>query len=268
MSNERESWPRAIFSGAIALATVAVAGLTFWSTLKQADRDNQAQATEHFNAGLQDLASGDAAIRLGGVLILTRIAEQDDRYAEDVLSFLEGLLRGRSQADPPGDMFKCRSWSEKGSADLTEAAASITKLSRSPGAKGHRLNLSGTCLMYVDLSGAHLAGADFSGSNLSGAVLVGTDLTDAAFSYAILQGAVLDQADLTRATLDHTNLKCAYAQTVTLTDTILDGVDGTRTQIPAGAAAAAKKVPQGFGATAPGIDPRVHPMGTPGGCVA
>jgi uncharacterized protein YjbI with pentapeptide repeats len=83
-------------------------------------------------------------------------------------------------------------------------------------------DLSGSGLVFADLTGANLAGANLAGANLSQANLSGANLTGANLSGTSFNSANLTGADLRGAIMNGTDLRGAYLTNANFTATNLD----------------------------------------------
>jgi uncharacterized protein YjbI with pentapeptide repeats len=168
--------------------------------LRRLELTEQSQVTERFTRAVEQLGSGQPAVRLGGIHALERIMIDSARDHPTVVEQLAAFVREHAGGWPPEE------W-EDPDPELGPVAAdvlaAVNALARRPRDREERapVNLSGVILTY-----ANFAGADLSGMDLSWANLEGTTLTRANLMGAKLQYAKIDRADLIDCTMVRANL--------------------------------------------------------------
>ncbi len=220
-----------------ALALLAAVGLLAWrqrTDARRADVERHRAESEILSEAFAQLGQGDAALRLGAVLNLERLARDAPGLHRPIVETLCAYLREQrpavaveaGAAQPPAAPLPGALQAavtalgrrdvlreppeyrlELQDVDLwgVEAAGASLDLVRLTGSRLERGDLRGARLAGAELDGARLAGARLQGAHLRGADLSGADLTGAE-----LQGAHLEAANLSGACLQGANLNEAY----------------------------------------------------------
>jgi uncharacterized protein YjbI with pentapeptide repeats len=201
----------ALFLGTLAL----LAG--FYFTLDNLRVTAERELAHRFARAIEQVASENLELRLGGIYALERIAQGSETDYWPVMEILTAYVRERA------------SWKESRSPDQEQPArklaadiqAALTVLGRRDGiylgSENSRLDLRRSDLRRAQLSGAHLEGAILSEAHLEEANLIGAHLED-----AILRGTHLEKAALIGAFLERAFLGGAYLDGAILTDASLE----------------------------------------------
>lgn len=200
---------------------------------RQAHTAQQGLLNERYQKGAEMMDSSALSVRLGGIYVLRRLAEDHpEQYHIQVMELLCAFARNPTQnipesqdaeiPDDPYSNYEPSPTSPKFREDVQAAVTAIGRRSkrgtdREKMTEGFLLDLSGADLRQasmcdMDFSKADLRGAVLRGARLTKAILVGTDLAD-----ADLRGACLAQADLTDAVAPRANLRGAKLHGATLT---------------------------------------------------
>lgn len=243
-----------------AVATLVVGVLTFLTQRRQLRLIRSTQITDRFTNAINQLGSGNKAIRIGGIFALEQLARESPRDRPTIAYTLATFVRGDSQ---PAAADLKPSYVRMLKIRAPDVQAAVMVLCRSPlcdhrknasiadlldlNRTDLRLDLSRTDLRRASLSGANLDGVNLWGSRLEGANLrnarlraaglsdanlglfdpgntkytVGADLREADLTGAFVVSADLRKADLTGAVLTDADLSKAD-----LTGALLDGVKG------------------------------------------
>jgi len=196
---------------------------------REREANKNTHVRELFTRAVDQLASDNGTVRLGGIYALERIATDSPPDQRTVMEVLSAFIRMRS-TDPalrppaPAD-------GEPPAPPVRPAAdmrAAVQVLARLP----HRDGVPRGDLTGADLTGpASLDRLDLTNANLAGAWLVGANLTRARLEGANLTGAGLFRANLTRAMLYGANLTEAAGLVQEQVDTARGD---ERTQLPEG----------------------------------
>jgi len=201
----------ALFLGTVAL----LAG--FYFTLDKLRVTTESQLAERFAQSVDQLASENIELRLGGIYALERIAQGSETDYWPVMEILTTYVRERApwkESRPPNEEPPPR----KLAADIQAALTVLGRRERIyKTGEDLRLDLRGTDLRRAHLSGAHLEGAILSGAHLEEANLSGVHLED-----AILRGTHLEKAALIGAFLERAFLGEAHLEGAILTDASLE----------------------------------------------
>jgi len=200
----------ALFSGTLAL----LAG--FYFTLDKLRITTESQLADRFTQAVDQLASENLELRLGGIYALERIARGAEADYWPVMEILTTYVRERApwkESRPPNEEPPAR----KLAADIQAALTVLGRRERVyKTGEDLRLDLRGTDLRRANLSGAHLEGAILSGAHLEEANLSGAHLED-----AILRGTHLEKTYLSGASLERAFLGGAYLEGAVLTEASL-----------------------------------------------
>ncbi len=184
---------------------------------------HEAQIADRFPLAVNQLASENLEIRLGGVYALEGIAVVSEKDYRSVLEVLTAFVRERSAwkdsrtplADQP---------LPKRAPDIQAILTVLGRRARTyQDGEAERLNLARTDLRRANFKGTHLEGAILSGAHLEGADLTGAHLKWAIFRGAHLEQAVLLHADLQEAFLGEARLEGALLKGANLQEAYLIG---------------------------------------------
>lgn len=195
-----ESNVRGMLLQAVGGVVLVIGAVTAWRQLlvnrRQHGLDHRIAVTEAFSNAVQQLANAEsAAIRLGGVYSLDRIAGDSPGERARIAEILAAFVRDRLTDDPPRDALAAleiltrRDW--PGGVDLAGVRLAGARLA---GAKLSEARLGGADLNAADLSGADLGAADLTGADLRKARLPGAVLHDAKLRDTRFSGATADAA--------------------------------------------------------------------------
>jgi hypothetical protein len=204
------------------------------AALKNAEAAQDKQITERFTKAVEQLASPEIALRLGGIYSLERIAKnsKDDHWT--IMEVLTAFVR-----EPPS--LKAHLEEEK---LLLELPTYIHKAKDDKQPQKLRIDIQAALTVLgrrnweneeenqrIDLHNTDIRGADLSGANLKKANLNGANLKKANLNTAILDSAILSQANLEAAELPGANLKKAWLKEAILKGTELSFADLTEAQL-------------------------------------
>jgi Pentapeptide repeats (8 copies) len=177
---------------ALGAGLLAAAALAF--TARNVARSRHRRMTGRCATAVDQLASADLDVRIGGIHALERAARDTPADHAAVMETLAAFIREHShpQSTPPDPAGQVRERPPR-----PDVQAAMTAI-------GRRLTERDT--RPVDLTRADLTGADLAGADLGGARLTGADLTAARLTGANLADTDLTGADLTRTDLTGTEL--------------------------------------------------------------
>jgi hypothetical protein len=183
--------------------------LTFWLNNRVYRLAQQGQITDRYTNAIEQLGSDKLDVRLGGIYALERIANDSERDHPVVVEVLSAFVR---EASDPVKRFRASQRDDGKSTVLpdderaaalkfvagekppTDVQGALTVLGRLRWLAGvSRGDLTGACLLRVNLRGADLQGADLQGADLQGADLQGANLREAILRKAVLKGAIADR---------------------------------------------------------------------------
>jgi uncharacterized protein YjbI with pentapeptide repeats len=197
------------------LQTMGALGFFFtayvsWKSLQNTE---DKQITERFSKAVELLSETDKLeARIGGILILDRIARDSPKDNWTVLEVLSAYIREHSTTE--------RSKSTSNGDDLEhKEPVVITVDIQTALTVIHQCNVANDGKATLNLREANLHKADLKGVNLRGANLRGANLNE-----ADLRGANLDEADLRGANLNEANLWDASLRGANLHKADLNGV--------------------------------------------
>lgn len=235
-------------------AFAAVGALYFSNSTLSASNDQlvlarQTAQSELFKSAAEQLDSSKESVRLSGVYLLERLAQDSVADQPTARRLLEAFVRTETVTEP------CEIPDREPPVDIQAALDVIAKYGALPGPTP-TVNLFGACLTAtylgeVDLTGASLYRADFTGADLTGAVLVGADfynanLTGASLYRANLTDAILIEANLAGAELTNANLTSADLTRANLTGALLTGANLTGVHLTGIVYDGSTKWPEGF----------------------
>ncbi|MBF6331798.1 pentapeptide repeat-containing protein [Nocardia transvalensis] len=196
----------------IAGATTTMAAIAaLWFTnqsLQATNRQNtlsqQVAVSDRLQKAAEQLASDKIDVRLAGIHVLARLAEDSPSDHATVFSMLTAFVRTHATAS------ECsasdRDWRlVSPPPDIQTVLKVVGQRDKITSKWQEPIDLHSTCLVNASLSG-NLRKIHLWGANLSGAYLVAVDLYDAQLRDAKLCDASLRDADLYRADLDHADL--------------------------------------------------------------
>jgi uncharacterized protein YjbI with pentapeptide repeats len=233
------------FIGGLAL----VIGLffTWWNLLatQKAAQDNlinaqqtlsiaqDGQITDRFSKAIEQLGNANAAVRLGGIYALERIAHDSQRDYTIVFEVLTAFVREHARCEPTTETTGSY---EPAPADIQAILTTIGRRQPPYGA----IEESPIFLAQVKLINLHLERANlttgifwdtrFDGSplveaNLDGARLTGASFLQCNMQRATLKGALLSGTKFDRADLTSTAWQGSIIQHASFEGAILDGAD-------------------------------------------
>jgi len=162
----------------------------------------EGQITDRYTKAVEQLGSGKAEVRLGGIYALNRLTTDSPRDRLTILNVLAAYARVHAQDPPPTGSDKTRL------AVDVHAALTVLTLSAVPFDLSYA-DFHGKNLTYLNLNQATLFGANLSGANLTQTRLQGAHLSKVNFRDAMLQEAKLSNAELGSADLRGANLSSA-----------------------------------------------------------
>ena len=184
---------RAAAVGQLRLAVVQVvaavgAAIALTYTVRTFRLSRRGQVTDRFTKALERLSSGEAYVRIGGVLAMEQIVQdapdQGDHAARVLNAFvLPSCTSRRVGCAGGGEVAEGAGGAGPGGAARLDGEATLARWPTRP----------------VDLAGLHLKGARLRDAQLGGALLKGATLTGVDLRGAVLKDADLSDADLTRA---------------------------------------------------------------------
>ncbi|WP_459545795.1 pentapeptide repeat-containing protein [Nocardia sp. X0981] len=195
------------------IASFAAVGALYYSnstlnaTNDQLELARRTAQSEQIKSATEQLDSDKESVRLGGIYLIERLAQDsaDDRAA------LRRLLEAFVRTETPHGSCALK---VPAPVDIQAALEVITKYTALPDTSN--IDLGATCLNDLflpspDFSGAILAGSNLSrgglgGADFRGAILLNANLTGTYLRAADLSGALLYGADLTDAFLGDANL--------------------------------------------------------------
>jgi len=189
---------KALDASALAANATAKAALeNAKAALKNAEAAQDKQITERFTKAVEQLASREITVRLGGIYALERIAKnsKDDHWT--IMEVLTAFVR-----EPPPLEEKKTEGKQPQQKLRIDIQAALTVI-------GQRNYKNETENQKLDLHNTNLQTADLREAILKGALLYEGNLQRANLQRANLQAAVLDEANLQFAILWEANLQKA-----------------------------------------------------------
>ncbi|MBM9507896.1 pentapeptide repeat-containing protein [Actinacidiphila acididurans] len=224
----------------------AFAGATVFAGLGYTARTyvlaRRGQVTERFRAAVEQLASPELEVRMGGIYSLEHVLAESPQDHTAVVSVLAAYVRNHTNAALarttvlPEERNADRPMPAWGTQPPQDVQAAVDVLARRPDRREpRRIDLRGAVLIGLSLrgfefdaaprlspmflTGADLRGADLRGTDLRGSILNGADLRqafligarlfDVPMSGADLREALLQGADLLQADLGGADLRDA-----------------------------------------------------------
>jgi hypothetical protein len=207
----------------------AAAALIF--TARNFILSREGQVTDRYTKAIEQLGSGQLAVRIGGIYALERVAHDSAKDHPTVMEVLAAFIR-----EPPYPVSQVRGGADGGLTRLwPDVQAALTVIGRRDTTRDVRLiDLSDADLaraylreanLHAALPRANLTGANLTGANLADAKLTEADLTGARLTDANLTGADLADAKLTQGDLTGADLADANLFGADLTGANLTGAD-------------------------------------------
>ncbi|MFJ6390138.1 pentapeptide repeat-containing protein [Streptomyces sp. NPDC091972] len=186
---------RAAAVGQLRLAVVQVvaavgAAIALTYTVRTFRLSRRGQVTDRFTKALERLSSGEAYVRIGGVLAMEQIVQDAPDQGDHAARVLNAFVRRHAPA-AESVALEAGKLPKEPEEQVQEALRALTV--KRPWHRGPR--------RPVDLAGLHLKGARLRDAQLGGALLKGATLTGVDLRGAVLKDADLSDADLTRADL-------------------------------------------------------------------
>jgi uncharacterized protein YjbI with pentapeptide repeats len=193
-----------VISAVVAIVTVGFAGWQLKQGNQQLSNDALRRDADIYAQDVSGLSADLAGTRILAIRDLQQIAEhRQPAKRREVLGLLTDFLQVKAPTSGPACLHDA--WYHKpGQTDLTVAFEVIKDVydreRQQPTGTGMvTLDLSDTCLKFVDLTEWHLSGATLNESDLEGANLTGTDLSCANVGSVFAQGATFDGTNLAGA---------------------------------------------------------------------
>ena len=221
LGHDEESLSTTVRNLGIVIAGVIALPLAIWRSIvaqRQASTAQQDLLNQRYQQGAEMLGSEVLTVRLGGIYVLQRLAEEHPKqYHVQIMRLLCAFVRHPitgKRDDIMIDAGETPHRREDVQAVMTAISACHPKQVKLEKDVKYRLGLTGAVLSGVvlrdgNLSDARLGGAVLSGAKLSGAILSGTLLLGADLSNALLGRANLSSAILRDANLSNASLKKA-----------------------------------------------------------
>jgi hypothetical protein len=215
---------KALDASAIAANATAKAALeNAKAALKNAEAAQDKQITERFTKAVEQLASQEIAVRLGGIYALERIAKDSEKDHWTIMEVLTAFVREKRPLKEEKEQSteittdiqaaltvigrrSCEKEEENQRPDLKLTDFRRTNLREAKlqkvsfiGANLQKVIFNNARLQKADFLGAELQEADLCNANLQEASFFGANLQEANLCDADLQGAFLHEADLTGA---------------------------------------------------------------------
>ncbi len=189
---------KALDASAIAANATAKAALeNAKAALKNAEAAQDKQITERFTKAVEQLASPEIAVRLGGIYALERIAKDSEKDHWTIMEILTAFVREN------------RSLKETEEGEQEQLPKIPTDIQAVLTVIGRRNCENEQDNQRLDLHKTNLQRSSLSKANLQAALLYEANLQAAVLNQANLQAAVLDEANLQAAILWKANLKKA-----------------------------------------------------------
>ncbi|WP_157121448.1 pentapeptide repeat-containing protein [Nocardia miyunensis] len=183
--------------------------------------------TDRFRLAAEQLSSDKIAVRISGIYLFERLAEDSPADHATVYSVLAAFVRTQAPATncpPPKEP-------GVGPVDIQVAMTVIGRRDTSREQSADKPDLNRTCLAGIDLGNANLFGTNLTDANLAHANLTSTNLANATLNKADLSDVDLAYATLTGAGLTGANLNGAFLTSANLTRVVLDYANLTDTRL-------------------------------------
>ncbi|MFE3105220.1 pentapeptide repeat-containing protein [Nocardia tengchongensis] len=223
-------------SGA-AIGALWFTGQSLRATNSQISLAQQTAVTDRFRLATDQLASDNLSVRISGIYLLERLANDSPADDPTVYAVLAAFVRTQSGLQQCGILPHPEPNPVEPRTDIQTALTVIGRRDPTHDDNDRWIDLRRTCLVGADLISTHLvninlANADLTNAKLTIADLSITDLTGfrhadlllANLSHAHLTGADLTDARLARADLTGADLRHADLTGADLRDTVLAGV--------------------------------------------
>ena len=192
------------------------------AALENAKAAQDKQITERFTKAVEQLASQEVAVRLGGIYALERIANDSEKDHWTIMEILTAFVREppplKAPLEAEKSLLELPTYIQKAKDDKQpqklriDIQAALTVIGRRDTEKdpeNQKLDLSNADIAGANLSKAKLEGANFYQANLQKANIAEANLQKANLTEANLQGAILIEAHLQGAELGKAQLKKA-----------------------------------------------------------
>jgi hypothetical protein len=193
---------------------ILVAGAV--ATWRQIQISRHGQITDRMTRAIDQMASGNIHVRIGGLYALERVAKDSDEDRQTVTRILTAFIRTRAPwtAPPKSDHQHTTPALDDGMLRLGLRAEDVQMALYILGDRPHPDDERPLYLSFTDLRIASLARRDLRGiicqnTNLAGAWLQGAQLDDAFLKASDLRQARLDGARLVNAKLNNAHLQGA-----------------------------------------------------------
>ena len=200
--------------------------------------------TGRYAKAIEQLASGQLDVRIGGIYALERIARDSPRDHPTIMEVLAAFIREHSREQWPPAEPGAESPAPTTRPDVQAAATVIGR--RSVGYDSQPIDLRAANLARANLNGADLNGADLTRANLAQVKLAGANLFVADLTRANLPGVDLTRATLFGAYLHSANLTGADLTEADLTEADLTGANLTEAHLTGAFWPADTAVPEGW----------------------
>jgi hypothetical protein len=191
------------------------------------DSERQSLLLDHYSKGIQYTGDETPAVRLGGIHLLTMLAEGSPMHRDPVRNVLASFISDHApwppvEGGPPAGAGRNRI--EDLSTRAPDVQGALTVLGRQVNLWEPRgvIRLGKCDLRSSDLTFGFFESADFTGSHLEWSSLRGAKLSGAALRGANLDGADLTDADLCAANISGAIFREARLDGVKLSETIFD----------------------------------------------
>jgi uncharacterized protein YjbI with pentapeptide repeats len=197
------------------------------AALKNAEVAQDKQITERFTKAVEQLASQEIAVRLGGIYALERIAKDSEKDHWTIMEVLTAFVREPLPLKAPLEAEK----------PLLELPPHIQKTKDDKQPQKLRIDIQAALTVIgrrdkdLENEKLDLSNADIAGANLREAQLQGVILRKANLQGANLEKANLQQANLIEANLQQANLTKADLQGTTLIEAQLQGAELGKAQL-------------------------------------
>jgi uncharacterized protein YjbI with pentapeptide repeats len=206
------------------------------AALKNAEAAQDKQLTDRFTKAVEQLASPEIAVRLGGIYALERIAKDSEKDHWTIMEVLTAFVREPPPLKAPLEEEKLLlelpthiqkakdvKQPQKLRIDIQAALTVIGRRDTEKDPENQKLDLSNANIAAANLTEANLEKAHLFAANLQEAKLFKANLEKAYLRQAKLQEAVLCKARLHEADLTEANLEKAHLMQAELPGTDLNG---------------------------------------------
>ncbi len=213
-------------AGTLMTAVAAVGALYFTNSTLSATNEQlgltrRTAQSEQIKSAAEQLDSDKISVRLSGIYLLQRLAQDSEPDRPALRRLLEAFVRTEAPSEAPPKASACGPHSRELPADIQAALDIIVQYSALP-PPTLEVDLHTSCLTEAWLPGANLTGAWLDDANLTGAWLSDANLTEAQLIGADLTEVQLRRADLTEAWLNGANLTGAWLNDANLTEASLE----------------------------------------------